>query len=680
MKCPKCAGELREENELLVCDSCGAIYPKGVETPAEGKDSVEVRPAAQKSEEQLRIELLERRLAEMEAKQTAGKASPASSAKDKIKKFFQSIPSFIRSHKKAAAFSAFGLLAVILIIVLCTSLCGVRGVYVNKANAEDYYVFSSGSYIAVSNLGGEDMEEKGKWKASGGKITFTVKDEMFGKISESFDFKKSKDNDLIEIDGTQYERVARSIKSKVKITLDANGGEGGIHKKIRIGSKIEVKEPTREGFVFLGYANSEGEFFNDYERIWKSASYKAKWRCVEHPESAIQEKVLKEATCGSDGLRGRVCSVCECVVSSEIIPATGEHAYGEWKTVVAATCTEDGEMQGTCAVCGIKESESIPATGHYYDVLTKKCVGCDQTVSSFAENTMIAFGLYPQTKVTDRSLTSALDAAAGTLPTSSNSRAWTSYRYYNDGSISNYMWYIDLEQGGEKYRGVYFTSYRPYDSLLQNSSASNSLQDDNGYNTSTVYWFKYEPIKWRILSEANGEALILCESIIDSQEYYNSTNSRTIDGQTVYPSNYEYSNIRAWLNDTFYNTAFNDLQKQIILLTTVDNSARSTNNTEDYVFLLSEQEVTNSAYGFDSSYSIYDSARGKITTDYAKSQGAFTYTRLGFVGNGYWWLRSPSYNYSNRVRRVDYYGSAFDYDYVCVSDYGVVPALKIKLD
>ena len=106
--------------------------------------------------------------------------------------------------------------------------------------------------------------------------------------------------------------------------------------------------------------------------------------------------------------------------------------------------------------------------------------------SYLREGNYIYFGEYPQTKVTDGSITNALRSAAGTLPTSSNSQAWTSYGYYINSSVSNYMWYIDLTYSGEKYRGVYFTSYRPYwtDEI---SSAGNSYQDDNGYSTSTVY-------------------------------------------------------------------------------------------------------------------------------------------------------------------------------------------------
>lgn len=306
------------------------------------------------------------------------------------------------------------------------------------------------------------------------------------------------------------------------------------------------------------------------------------------------------------------------------------------------------------------------------------------------------FGTYPQSEVTDSAIKSALNTAAGTLPTASNARAWTSYGYFISSSTStDYMWYIDLTYGGEQYRGVYFTQYRPY-YTSNSSSADNSYQDNNGYNTTTVYWFKYEPIKWRILSEADGVALIFAEMALDSQEYchYTSTSQFSHNGGTGYPNNYALSNIRKWLNDAFYNTAFNDLQKQLILLTTVDNSARSTSdsgnnltqassyacaNTEDYIFLLSEQEVTNSAYGFNSSCGNYDAARRKQNTDYAKCQGAWTSTDSSYKSNGFWWLRSPSC-YSGDYARVVYYPGDADYGYyVRLTYYGVVPALKISL-
>ena len=37
-----------------------------------------------------------------------------------------------------------------------------------------------------------------------------------------------------------------------------------------------------------------------------------------------------------------------------------EHRYGEWTVVKAATCTEEGTEQRTCADCGDVQTRSIP--------------------------------------------------------------------------------------------------------------------------------------------------------------------------------------------------------------------------------------------------------------------------------------------------------------------------------
>lgn len=41
-----------------------------------------------------------------------------------------------------------------------------------------------------------------------------------------------------------------------------------------------------------------------------------------------------------------------------------EHAYGEWQTVAAPTCTESGEQARACSVCGAQQSQELAATGH----------------------------------------------------------------------------------------------------------------------------------------------------------------------------------------------------------------------------------------------------------------------------------------------------------------------------
>ena len=191
-----------------------------------------------------------------------------------------------------------------------------------------------------------------------------------------------------------------------------------------------------------------------------------------------------------------------------------------------------------------------------------------------------------------------------------------------------------------------------------------------------TYYFKVEPIRWRILSTDGETALILCDSIIANHRYDGSSN------------NYKNSEIRQWLNATFYETAFTELQREIIITTTVDNSVYSTGyssnsyacaDTEDKIFLLSYRDVTNAAYGFSSSASNCDTARGMQTSDYSRATGVYMNTASLYYGNGFWWLRSPNLNYSSYARYVYYDGYVDYYSFVYYTSPGVVPALQIRL-
>ena len=189
------------------------------------------------------------------------------------------------------------------------------------------------------------------------------------------------------------------------------------------------------------------------------------------------------------------------------------------------------------------------------------------------------------------------------------------------------------------------------------------------------------------LEEKDGTALLMANIILDAQPYYHSRKERSEVGKTIHPNNYKESDIRKWGNETFCETAFDALAKQIIETTTVDNSASTTasgsnsyacENTEDKVFLLSYKEILNTSYGFSSSWSTKDTARQLKSTDYAKSQGIHVSTISSSLGNSNWWLRSP-YSYKNDyVAGVDDDGSHLTGDLViCIN--GVVPALRIKL-
>lgn len=296
--------------------------------------------------------------------------------------------------------------------------------------------------------------------------------------------------------------------------------------------------------------------------------------------------------------------------------------------------------------------------------ILKSCnpIDPDDPVENYTrEGNIVYFGSYPQTKVTNTDVIDELNVLAGALPTSYDFQDWTSYEYYISGNIADYMWYVDVELDGEKYRGVYFTEYRPYNVSYYDSSKYNN-QYDHGYYKNITYWFKYEPISWTILDESEG--FLLCNMMIDSQQY------------DRYVNNYEYSQIRDWLNDDFYNTAFSESQMEIIKTTTVDNSASSTsyeenenpfacNDTQDKVFLLSRWESVYSLLNLDSD------AKRRRPTDYARSQGIFA---------DYWSLRSPCDD-SEWNSWVVFGGNGNHFQNSSVARInGIVPALCIQLD
>ncbi len=299
----------------------------------------------------------------------------------------------------------------------------------------------------------------------------------------------------------------------------------------------------------------------------------------------------------------------------------------------------------------------------------------------------MTFGSYPQSEVKDEALKLDLNEEIGNkLPSKDISNGWTDYGYYIDGSVQGYMWYIDVDYQGAKYRGVYFTSYRPRYAIYS-SSTSNGNQHNNGYSANTVYWFKWEPITWRILKQENDKALIMADLIIDGQHF--DAKYSSIDENTISPNNYAHSDIRVWLNDTFYNTAFDKFNKQNILKTSVDDriitiannsKTHADDDTIDNVFLLSYSEVLCYDYGFDASYSAYDTARRLKTTPYAQCQGAYVYSKNSiYKGCGWWWLRSPNRNNGYQAYSINTYGQVIVNESVNYVSNGVVPAMQIRL-
>ena len=297
---------------------------------------------------------------------------------------------------------------------------------------------------------------------------------------------------------------------------------------------------------------------------------------------------------------------------------------------------------------------------------------------TLAKGSKIEFGSYPQSEVTDADDVAKLEA-------DSENYLWVSYKYYSgtgnstDGKMEpgDFMLYKDFYSGGEMFRAVTFSEYRPgTGGGLKGDVFSN--QKDNDYHPNNVYYFKYEPLTWRVLDPDEG--YIMCDNAIDSQSYQNFVirkddklyNSKDF---TNYVSDWETCSLRQWLNKTFYNTAFSREEKMLIGTTFLENNSPDGTwfgtDTGDKIFILSFDDVINSAYGFDSSKSEFDEARKLKGTDYSKCQGVY-------ISQGYphWWLRTPGN--AEAVYLVSSYGWAALGLGVYGTGVGVVPALKLN--
>ena len=274
-------------------------------------------------------------------------------------------------------------------------------------------------------------------------------------------------------------------------------------------------------------------------------------------------------------------------------------------------------------------------------------------ITTYQVGDQIQFGNYPQTRVDE---TPELKAAA-------EAATWRSYGYFSgtggyslmrgENKPGDYMKFADFFCGKAKYRAVRFSNYRPrYTS--EKSQSSSSYQDEQGYTPNQIYYFKYEPLTWRILDPSNG--FVVCEKIIDSQAiqntmYYLNNAYWQTRAMNWYSNNYATSDIRDWLNDDFFKTAFTKEQQDIIKSTEIKNEAYSADyarfngeKTTDKVFLLSYEEGKNPNYRFAPSFSTHDTARRTKGTDYAKCQGL---APGDADGNNYWWLRTPSNSSTN---------------------------------
>lgn len=266
----------------------------------------------------------------------------------------------------------------------------------------------------------------------------------------------------------------------------------------------------------------------------------------------------------------------------------------------------------------------------------------------------VYFGSYPQTEVVESGSEeeTALKGMNGYYVTKYQSVSSNVFAAIENAS---YDANGDATVGGTKYRRM-----KAGDATYRTSGSDwyYNWKDD-----STYHYFKYEPIKWRVLNRKGNDALLLADAALDTQKY--NTNWTSVKWET--------SSMRSWLNGygassnqpkkdysrkNFINSAFTSTQKNAIKITSVVNNnninygTTGGNHTSDKVFLLSESEVYNTdmaaGYGFVKDREPNDEARRSRCTTYAYAMGSCRWSDR-YTGNVEWWLRSPGFDSDSAV-------------------------------
>lgn len=231
-------------------------------------------------------------------------------------------------------------------------------------------------------------------------------------------------------------------------------------------------------------------------------------------------------------------------------------------------------------------------------------------------------------------------------------------------------------EGGKKvtWDCIWFGSY-PQTKIVSSSKENDlysTLETANGwdknndiiigkekYHRAKKSYFKYEPIKWRVIKCENGEALLLSDIVLDKQKYNKRLKKVT----------WEKSTLRKWLNKKFMNRAFSSSEQEAIRTTKVineDNYYYKTdggNDTLDKIYLLSLSETDEEKeYGFTDSYG--------MTIKYSNYADLDDYQ--------YWWLRTPREK-NISAAAVDMFGEAYVGGGESDMELGIRPVLHLNL-
>lgn len=192
-----------------------------------------------------------------------------------------------------------------------------------------------------------------------------------------------------------------------------------------------------------------------------------------------------------------------------------------------------------------------------------------------------------------------------------------------------------------------------------------------------------EAIEWYVINKNDSEVVLLSKDCIDAKIFNKGYN----------PVTWADSDVRKWLNDDFYKTAFNATEKGKIVATPLADegnplhfSSMRSEDTNDKVYLLSFTEARN-YFNYQPAnirHNLYSTEFDTIAcakpTAYALANGIYTGTKLDSDSPYCWWWFRTAGNGNDRAMFVDELGQMdMDGRFNTNNAFGVRPVITIKL-
>lgn len=201
---------------------------------------------------------------------------------------------------------------------------------------------------------------------------------FYGDSAAGYNYLKA-DGKITEAAAEKSGRVSLEVW---RTALDVNGGSRTIQKKMAGRYKLfytpvsDMWDGNVSTWKLLGITDDNGELKVDLENISVgeyfvgiSGQPGAETMAICSAPGGIylnvtkahtkhiydQGRVIKEATCKSEGEKVYTCTICG-FEKKEIISKTKNHIYGSWKTITKATVFKPAKQERICSVCKNKET------------------------------------------------------------------------------------------------------------------------------------------------------------------------------------------------------------------------------------------------------------------------------------------------------------------------------------